>query len=69
MLFTNRDVLNNPTLPWNVGKFVGSTIQIPDDQTIDWIEEKARGVGQAGNRVADMTSEARRVKKTLSGDK
>jgi hypothetical protein len=37
-----------------------------DDKTIDWVEEKARGVADAGNRVADMTSDARRVKKAIS---
>ena len=41
----------------------------PDASMIDWVEEKAKGVGDAGYRVADMTSDARRVKKAVSGGK
>jgi hypothetical protein len=37
------------------------------DEAIDWVEEKAKGVGDAGYRVADMTSQARTVKKAVSG--
>lgn len=33
MVFTNRDVLKNPT-SWLPGSFAGSTIQLPDDKTI-----------------------------------
>ncbi len=31
--------------------------------TIGWVEEKARGLGDAGHRVADLTAEARRIQK------
>ena len=39
------------------------------DEAIDWVEEKAKGVGDAGYRVADMTSQARSVRRAVSGDK
>jgi hypothetical protein len=34
-----------------------------DGSTIGWVEEKAREIGDAGYRVADLTSEARRLQK------
>jgi hypothetical protein len=37
------------------------------DAMIEWVEEKARGVGDAGYQVAELTSNARRVKNTASG--
>ena len=39
-----------------------------DSSTIDWVEEKAKGVGDAGYRVAEMTGQARRVRKAITGD-
>lgn len=38
------------------------------DEAIDWVEEKAKGVGDAGYRVADLTSQARSVQRAVSGD-
>lgn len=38
------------------------------DEAIDWVEEKAKGVGDAGYRVADLTSQARSVRRAVSGD-
>jgi hypothetical protein len=38
-----------------------------DGSTIGWVEEKAREIGDAGYRVADLTSEARRLQKGGSG--
>ena len=34
-----------------------------DGSTMGWVEEKARGLGDAGYRLADLTSEARRLQK------
>jgi hypothetical protein len=34
MVFTNRDILDDPKRPWLDGVFVGNTIQLPDDQTL-----------------------------------
>jgi hypothetical protein len=34
-----------------------------DGSTMGWVEEKARGVGDAGYRLADLTSQARRIQK------
>ena len=39
------------------------------NEAIDWVEEKAKGVGDAGYRVADLTSQARSVRRAVSGDK
>lgn len=47
----------------------GISLPKPDGSMIDWVEEKAKGVGDAGYRVAEMTSDARRVKKAVSGEK
>jgi hypothetical protein len=41
----------------------------PDAAMIDWVEEKARGVGDVGYRVAELSSQARRMQKAMSGDK
>ena len=38
-----------------------------DASAIDWVEKKAKDVGDAGYRVAEMTSQAQRVRKALSG--
>jgi hypothetical protein len=38
------------------------------DEAIDWVEEKAKGVGDAGYKVADLTSQARSVRRAVSGD-
>lgn len=38
------------------------------DEAIDWVEEKAKGVGDAGYRVADLTSQARSVRRAVAGD-
>jgi hypothetical protein len=38
----------------------------PDD-AIDWIEEKAKGLGNASYKVAEASSQARSAKKALSG--
>jgi len=46
----------------------GVNLPKPDGSMIDWVEEKAKGVGDAGYRVAEMTSQARRVQKAVSGD-
>jgi hypothetical protein len=40
----------------------------PDGSTIDWVESKAKGVGDAGYRVAELASEARDVQKAVSGE-
>lgn len=39
-----------------------------DGSMIDWVEQKARGVGDAGYRVAEMTGQARSVKDAISGE-
>jgi hypothetical protein len=39
-----------------------------DAATIDWVEEKAKGLGDASYRVAEMTDQARKVRKAVSGD-
>jgi hypothetical protein len=36
------------------------------DEAIDWVEEKSKGVGDAGYKVAEMTSQARKAKKVVS---
>jgi hypothetical protein len=46
----------------------GISVPKPDGSTIDWIEEKAKGVGDAGYRVAELASEARGIQKTVSGE-
>jgi cytoskeletal protein RodZ len=38
------------------------------EEAIDWVEEKAKGVGDAGYRVADLTSQARSVRRAVAGD-
>lgn len=47
-----------------------SKVSMPklDDSSIDWVEEKAKGLGDAGYRVAEMTAQARKVRKAVSGD-
>jgi hypothetical protein len=40
----------------------------PDGSSIDWVEEKAKGVGDAGYKVAELASEARGVQKAVSGE-
>lgn len=37
------------------------------DDAIDWVERRARVVGDTGHRVADATSQARTVKKAVTG--
>lgn len=37
------------------------------EEAIDWVEEKAKEVGDAGYRVADLTSQARSVRRAVSG--
>ncbi len=39
-----------------------------DATTIDWVEEKAKGLGDASYRVADMADQARKVRRAVSGD-
>ena len=39
-----------------------------DADTIDWVEEKAKGLGDASYRVAEMTDQARKVRKAVGGD-
>jgi hypothetical protein len=39
-----------------------------DADTIDWVEKKAKGLGNASYRVAEMTDQAREVRKAVSGD-
>jgi hypothetical protein len=38
------------------------------EEAIDWVEEKAKNVGDAGYRVAELTDQARSVRKMVSGD-
>src|SRR4051812_19181766 len=46
-----------------------SKVDLPKpDEAIDWLEEKAKGVGDAGYRVAELTSQARGVQRAVSGD-
>jgi hypothetical protein len=49
------------------GRLDGLNLPKSDGSTIGWIEEKAREFGDAGYRVADLTSEARRLQKGGSG--
>jgi hypothetical protein len=49
------------------GRLDGITLPKSDGSTIGWVEEKAREIGDAGYRVADLTSEARRLQKGGSG--
>ena len=53
------------------GKKVMKTIKkvdLPDaDDAIDWIEKKAKGLGDAGYKVAEASSQARSAKKAVSG--
>jgi hypothetical protein len=45
-----------------------SKIDLPKpDEAIDWVEEKAKDVGDAGYRVAELSSQARSVRKAVSG--
>jgi hypothetical protein len=37
------------------------------DDAIDWIEEKAKELGDAGYKVAEASSQARSAKKAVSG--
>jgi hypothetical protein len=39
-----------------------------DASSIDWVEEKAKSLGDASYRVAEMTDQARKVRKAVSGD-
>jgi hypothetical protein len=45
-------------------------VQMPklDAATIDWVEEKAKSLGDASYRVAEMTDQARKVRKAVGGD-
>jgi hypothetical protein len=46
-----------------------SKVDLPKpEEAIDWVEEKAKGVGDAGYRVAELTSQARSVRRAVSGD-
>jgi hypothetical protein len=53
------------------GKKVMKTLKkvdLPDaDDAIDWIEKKAKGLGDAGYKVAEASSQARSAKKAVSG--
>jgi hypothetical protein len=43
-------------------------VDLPNaDDAIDWIEEKAKGLGDAGYKVAEASSQARSAKKAVSG--
>jgi len=45
-----------------------SKVDLPDaEDAIDWVEEKAKDVGDAGYRVAELSSQARNVRKMVSG--
>jgi hypothetical protein len=46
----------------------GMGLPQPDGPIVEWVEETAKGVGDAGYRVADMASQARRVQKALGDD-
>jgi hypothetical protein len=47
-----------------------SKVDLPDaEDAIDWVEEKAKGVGDAGYRVAEFSSQAQSLRKNLSGGK
>ena len=46
----------------------GISLPKSNGSTIGWVEEKARGLGDAGYRVADLTSEARRLQKGGDGE-
>jgi hypothetical protein len=44
-----------------------SKVDLPKpDDAIDWIEEKAKGIGDAGYRVAELSSQARSLRKSFS---
>ena len=46
-----------------------SKVDLPDpEEAIDWVEEKAKGVGDAGYRVAELSSQAQTLRKRFSGD-
>src|SRR5215204_5865254 len=46
-----------------------SKVDLPKpEEAIDWVEDKAKGVGDAGYRVAELTSQARSLRKMVSGD-
>lgn len=52
----------------NLKKGLGG-VKLPslDASVFDWVEEKARDVGEAADRVEEMTSQARRAHKAVSG--
>jgi hypothetical protein len=60
-----------PKLPRIDLKKAAKSIHIPkpDGSTIDWVEQKAKDVGDAGYRVAELASEARDVQKAVAGDR
>lgn len=62
---SSRLSLPKPDLKKSLGK-----VSMPklDESSIDWVEEKAKGLGDAGYRVAEMTAQARKVRKAVSGD-
>jgi hypothetical protein len=45
------------------------SIEMPklDASTFDWVESKAKDVGDAANRVAELSSQARRARQVLKG--
>ena len=46
-----------------------SKVDLPKpEEAIDWVEEKAKNVGDAGYRVAELSDQARGVRKMVSGD-
>lgn len=46
-----------------------SKVDLPKpEEAIDWVEEKAKGVGDAGYRVAELSSQAQSLRKRFSGD-
>jgi hypothetical protein len=47
----------------------GIELPKPDGSMIDWVEERAKNVGDTSYRVAELTSQARGVQKALSGEK
>ena len=45
-----------------------SKVDLPKaEDAIDWVEEKAKGIGDAGYRVAELSSQARSLRKMVSG--
>jgi hypothetical protein len=47
----------------------GIELPKPDGSMIDWVEERAKNVGDTSYRVAELSSQARGVQKALTGEK